>query len=475
MKIIGRKSEIDELGRIEKSKKSELVCVYGRRRVGKTYLIEHTFSEYFAFRATGVEGGNTRTQLKSFNQRLREYGDNIRQIPQNWFEAFSRLEKILNLDSVVKSPYGKKVVFLDEFPWFATAKSDFLMAFGEFWNRCGTINSDYLFIICGSATSWIIGNIVENTGSLYDRVTCQLFLKPFSLKETELLFRNLGFGWSRRQIAECQMIFGGLPYFLNLLNPDESLNWNINKLCFAENAFLKNESKKLLEATLKKSPVYDQIMEYLSQFQYGVLRSECINKLNIPAGSFSRALDDLVKCGYVYEFKDIYTTGRPVKIQLTDPFLLFHYKFLSGKDRWDYRDFNEFKSASGHYLNWRGHAFEILCQYHMEQIKSALGIAGVRTTEYVWTSGTKKNDAQIDIVIERDDGIINICEEKYTDTPFSVTADYELRLLNKIERFQQETGTKKALKLVMISAEGIAGTAHTEHISKVITLDDLFS
>ena len=183
--IIGRSKEIRELEKCEKSPKSELVCVYGRRRVGKTYLVEQTFSDYFAFRATGVESGNMRTQLKSFHQRLVEAGDKERRIPQNWFEAFSRLENVLGNESIRRSFHGKKIVFFDEFPWFATARSDFLEAFGEYWNRCGTVGGDYLFIICGSATSWIIKNVLEDTGSLYDRVTSQIFLHPFSLRETE--------------------------------------------------------------------------------------------------------------------------------------------------------------------------------------------------------------------------------------------------------------------------------------------------
>ena len=260
MAIIGRKEEIRELEKCEKSKKSELICVYGRRRVGKTYLVEQTYADYFAFRATGVESGNTRTQLKSFKQRLAEAGDKEKRIPANWFEAFSRLEKVLSAEETKRSVHGKKIVFFDEFPWFATARSDFLEAFGEFWNRCGTVNRDYVFIICGSATSWIIKNVLEDSGSLYNRVTSQIFLRPFSLKETEMYMQDREFGWSRRQIAECQMVFGGLPYFFSLLNPDESLNWNIDALIFKPHALLRHESKKLLEATLKKSAAYNAIM-----------------------------------------------------------------------------------------------------------------------------------------------------------------------------------------------------------------------
>lgn len=474
MRVIGRKNEIRELEHCAKTKKSELICVYGRRRVGKTYLVEQTFANYFAFRATGVEGGNKSAQLESFYQRLKEAGDTEKKRPRNWFEAFSRLESILYSDDVIISVYGKKIVFFDEFPWFVTAKSEFLMAFGEFWNRCGTANNDLLFVICGSATSWIIKNVLEDTGSLYDRITCQIFLRPFSLKETEQFMNDREFGWSRKQIAEAQMVFGGLPFFLDLLNPNESLTWNINTLCFNQHALLRNESKKLLEATLKKSPIYDRIMERLSRNYYGMPKSQCQEELDIPQGTFTRAVDDLIKCGYVHESKDNYIKGHPLRLQLVDPFLLFHYNFLSKNAHENIRSFEEYKADTGKYMNWRGHAFEVLCIYHIDQIKMALGISGVKTNEYSWISCEKENGAQIDLVIERDDNIVNLCEEKYTDTAFSISSEYEANLLHKIESFKRETKTKHAIKLVMICSEGIKGSIHTEHITRVLTLDDLF-
>ncbi|MBR1797258.1 MAG: ATP-binding protein [Clostridiales bacterium] len=472
MAVIGRKENIRELERCERSQKSELICVYGRRRVGKTYLVEQTFANFFAFRATGVESGNTRTQLKSFHQRLIEAGDTTKRIPQNWFEAFSRLERVLQSDNIRLSVHGKKIVFFDEFPWFATARSDFLEAFGEFWNRCGTVSGNYMFIICGSATSWIIKNVLEDTGSLYDRVTSQMFLRPFTLKETELFMKDKDFGWSRRQIVEAQMVFGGLPYFFDLLNPDESLTWNINMLILRPHALLRNESKKLLEATLKKSPAYNEIMECLSAHYYGMPKQECFESLSISQGTFSRAVDDLVKCGYVHESADTYSKGHPLRLQLVDPFLLFHYTFLS-KGYSDNTKFEDYKNDTGRYMNWRGHAFEVLCMYHIDSIKNALGISGVKTNEYAWVS--QNRDAQIDIVIDRDDGIIDICENKYTDTPFTISESYEKSLLKKIEMYRRETAPKKALKLIMICAEGINGVAHTEHISHTLTLDDLFN
>ena len=472
MKIISRKAEIQELMQCQRSGKPELVYVYGRRRVGKTFLVEQTFAGTFAFRATGVEGGNTRQQLKAFHQRLKEHGDDIKTIPKDWFEAFSRLHKVLSRSDVVLSSYDKKIVFFDEFPWFATARSDFLMAFGEFWNRCGTESGNLMFIICGSATSWIIKNVLDNTGSLYHRVTCQIYLEPFTLRETEQFFIDREFGWTRTQIMECQMIFGGLPYFLDLLSSNESLRQNIDRLLFSPRALLRDESNRLLEATLKRSPVYGQILELLSDKRYGMSRVTCRETLRHPEGTFSRAIEDLIKCGYIIEYKRHLEKRNPAYIQLADPFLLFHYHFISQSQ--EIFSYGELSREGGVFSNWRGHAFELLCFHHTDQIKSALGISGVRTRCFPWMSTKKNSAAQIDLVIERDDQITDLCEMKCTDRPFTISKEYEQKLLAKKDVFQNETGTKQALKLVMVCPEGISGTAHTEHISNVITIDDLF-
>ena len=472
MKIIGRKTEKKELEQCEKSKKSELVCVYGRRRAGKTYLIEQTFGDYFAFRAIGLEKGSTKDQLKSFNERLKECGDDIKTIPKNWFEAFSRLDKILSRDTVTLSPHNKKIIFFDEFPWFATQRSDFLLAFEDFWNRRGTQSGDIVFIICGSATSWIIKNVLDNSGSLYKRVTAQIFITPFNLAETELYFKDNEFGWSREQILEFQMVFGGLPFFMSLMNGDESFMQNVNRLLFRPNALLQAETKKLLESTLSESPVYGQILEELSTHLYGMKKSECQEKLGIPTGTFSRAVEDLLKCRYVIEYTRNYEKNNPKYLQLVDPYLLFHYHFLSKNKK--ISNYEKLTDDTGRFSNWRGHAFELLCFLHTDQLKKALGISGVNADCFPWCNPEDKNGVQIDMIIERDDRITNLCEMKCTDQPFVMTKEDDISLLRKRDTFKEKTGTKNTIKIVLVSAAGLSGVKHTEHISAVITLDDLF-
>lgn len=473
MKIISRKKEKKELEYSEKSKKSELICVYGRRRVGKTFLVEQTFRD-FAFRAVGLEKGTTKQQLRSFGQRLIEYGDDINRTPKDWFEAFSRLDKLLSMNSVRRSPNGKKIVFLDEFSWFVTKRSDFLVAFEEFWNRRGTIDGDILFIICGSATSWIIKNVIKNTGNMFRRVTKKIYIEPFALAETELFFKDREFDWPRDQIAECQMVFGGLPFFFDLMNTSQSFAQNINRLLFDKDALFRDEIDKLLEATLSESPIYEKILSQLASSKYGIKKSKLQEKIDAPNGTYGRAIQDLVDCGYVIEYKKNYEDYNPLYVQLVDPFILFHYHYLSKDKRLD--SYEDLVSDMGRFDNWRGQAFELLCFNNVDKIKSALGISGVKTQCYPWYNSEDKKDerVQIDMIIERADMITNLCEMKYTNNPFVIDASYEQRLLKKRDVYKEKTGTSQALKIVMIAAKGLSGTTHTSYIADVITLDDLF-
>lgn len=307
---------------------------------------------------------------------------------------------------------------------------------------------------------------------MYKRVTAQIFVRPFTLAETELYFKDNELGWSREQIMEFQMVFGGLPFFMSLMNGDESFRQNVDRLLFRPNALLQDETETLLESTLKKSPVYAQILGELSTHLYGIKKSECQEKLAVPIGTFTRAIEDLVKCRYIIEYTRNYERNNPTYIQLVDPYLLFHFHFLSKKKRLS--SYEDLISDSGRFSNWRGHAFEILCLHHADQIKKALGISGVHTDCFPWSNLEDKNSVQIDMVIERDDKITNLCEMKCTDQHFVMTKEYDLSLLRKRDIFKEKTGTKNSIKVVLVSATGLSGVAHTEHISNVITMDDLF-
>lgn len=470
--IVGRRREQDDLEEFCRSRKAELICIYGRRRVGKTYLIENTFHGRMAFCATGSEDKRMRTQLRVFHEALRNQGLDERAIPADWFEAFGRLRSLLQMPNVPRSEGGRRIVFLDEFPWFATKRSDFMVAFANFWNSWASKQDDLCVIICGSATSWIIKNIFENTGSMYNRVTRQIYLASFTLHEVKELTDAMHLGWGEDALLLCYMIFGGLPYYIDMLDRRRSLAQNVDALCLDAHAPLRREVPHLMEATLGDSPLHRDIMRMLAGSKAGIHRTELERRLRPSGGgSLKRALDDLEKCGYLRRYHNPYEKRHPSIYQLIDPFLLFSFNFIEGRDLCSWHDFERTPS----FYAWRGNAFEVACLTHVAQIKRALGISAVRTSEFPWTSESTDVGAQIDLVIERADGVTNLCEMKYTDDVFVIDKACEHDLRNKREVFCRETGTRQSTLLTMVSANGVRQNTHSWDIASVVRGSDLFA
>ena len=439
--------------------------------------MEQFFSGDFAFRATGACGASQRELLKMFGIQLYRHGDASAVAPRDWYAAFSRLETLLENESVVRSASGNRVVFLDEFPWFATQRSSFVRAFANFWNRYSNSNSDLIVIICGSATSWIIENVLDDGGDLFNRVTCPIFLEAFTFAETEAFFNSRGFEWNRFKIAECQMVFGGLPFFFERLNPADSLAQNIDRLCLAEHAMFRNETSTLLETTLRKSPAYSKVLSELANHREGMKQTDLEQAVGVSHNTFFKVMAQLANCGYIKRTQVPHVKGKQFFVQLVDPFILFHYKFIAPSiegDRNAYGKWQDFVNSGGAYSNWRGHAFEILCQYHAEELKLAINIGDVKTSQYPWTSSRKKGGAQLDLVFERADKLVNICEMKFTDDVFAMDEEYEKKLMNKKKVFKEESGMDWPVKIVLVSARGMKYNQYSDQVSKVITLDDLF-
>lgn len=470
--MIGRKNEIRILDGLLKSKKSELLALYGRRRVGKTYLIKEYFNNTFSFYATGVQNADKRQQLRIFNESLLQYGVLERSIPKDWFEAFSRLKELLIRDTAVRDyRTNKRIVFLDEFPWMDTPKSDFKSAFDYFWNSWGSSQNDLVLIICGSATSWIINHVVKDTGGLYNRLTSQIRLLPFTLSECAKLLEENGNSYTRRQIIETYMVFGGVPYYLNYLQPESSLTQNIDMLFFRENSPLKYEFQQMFRAMFQNAEKYEDIIRELSRKKHGMTRAELINSKNVTEGRLlTRCLEDMEQCGFIRKYHDFSTPQNGAHYQLVDPMCLFFLTFIENGAVGSWMDY----IATPSYYTWCGLSFERVCLLHTDQIKKKLGIAGVSSSVFAWNSKKAKPGAQIDLIIDRKDDVINLCEMKYTREKFCIDADYEKDLIHKLETLRAETGTKKALWITLITLSGLAESPHKDVVVNELTGDDLF-
>ncbi len=469
--IIGRKEEMKTLCQCLASKQPEFLVVYGRRRVGKTFLIKQFFSNQFAFYATGAKSNKARDKLALFQASLERYGHKKRSVPKNWIEAFTRLRELLEDKDCYRDPStGKKVVFLDELPWMDSPRSDFKLALDFFWNGFASTQPDILFIVCGSATSWIINNISKDTGGFYNRVTNQIHLLPFHLKECAELARRKGLDYDEATLARAYMVFGGIPFYWSMLWPSESLDQSIDRLCFKEGGALRYEFQNLFSSLFTANGGHREIIEALSKKTSGLTRNELIEK-GIPGGkSLTKALEELRQCGFVREF------AKPGKIngafyQIIDPFTRFAIGFIL-KDKtsaW------KIYANSPSYYAWQGNAFELLCLIHINEIKEALGIADVESREYSFRSKNSDHGAQIDLVIERKDGVSNLCEMKFTKEPFVIDEGYASDLEAKLEAFHQESKGKSTLRIALISASGLAQNKYSSIVKNVVTLKDFLN
>ena len=453
----------------ESSEKSEFVAVFGRRRVGKTFLIRETFKNRFCFYHTGLANAGMTRQLTEFKKTLGRYGKKKFRAPKDWYEAFDFLSEVIEADIS-----RKKVVFLDELPWMDTAKSGFVSALEHFWNGWASARDDILLVVCGSATSWIINKVLNDHGGLHNRVTRRIPLNPFTLRECERFARHNGIVLKRLQLLEYYMIFGGIPYYWEQIEKGESLTQCVDRILFDEEGELHQEFDRLYASLFRKPSAYVSIVTALGTRKIGMTRKELAmrsrQKLN---GRFGERLLELEQCGFIRKYAPPGRMTRDAIYQLMDNFTLFYFKFMHGRntasDEWAHVS----QSQVGRI--WCGLAFERVCLQHVNQIKSALGISDVRTSACGWSAddGVEKG-AQVDLVLMRGDRTVNICEMKYTNGEFVIDAEYERALRNKVDAYQRETGTEDTLLLTMITAHGLKHNSHSECVQRELVAEDLF-
>lgn len=475
-RIIGRKSEIEKLQGWHASGRAEFIAVYGRRRVGKTYLLREMFRDEFVFFHTGLSPIELKgkallsKQLSSFALSLREYGLKENTLPADWFEAFSMLRQLLS----ARRNGGRQVVFIDEMPWLDTPKSQFITALEHFWNSWGSAQEDLMFLVCGSATSWITDKLLNNHGGLYGRLTGRLHLSPFNLRETEEFLNSRGISYSRYDILQCYMTTGGIPYYLEQFGKGKSVAQNIDAAFFEKDAILADEFNQLFASLFVSPERYKELVRQLGKKRDGLTRKELESVLSFSTGGgLSVMLKTLQENNFIDTNIPFGESSREMRYRLTDLFIIFFLHFLDLKAPVECN----FWQSNNHMpvINaWRGLAFENICFNHTEQIKEALGIRGVATQFFTWQSKQRQNGAQIDMLVKRADRIINICEIKYSIEPYEITREYDEKLRHKIALFSSETNTRMSIVMTFISTFGILQNIYSGDVQNSITADDLF-
>lgn len=475
--LVGRTEARALLSRILAGDDPEFLAVYGRRRIGKTFLIREFFRQQLRFELTGIHDAPREVQLKNFSDELaRAAGSRLAlERPTDWYAAFQQL--VTFLESL--PPSRRHVIFFDEVPWLATRRSGFLGALGHFWNSWASRKPHIILVICGSAASWMIQKVVHHRGGLYNRVTRRLRLEPFSLAETRDFLVRRRVQLEPRQMVELYMVLGGVPHYLKEIRPGQSAAQNIDAICFSPGGLLTDEFPHLYAALFEHAERHVEIIRALASRAGGLPRGELLERAGLRSGGRSTAtLDELVESGFVQRIDPWDKARRDALYKLADEFSLFHGRWLESRRRRGAGTWLKLRGSPA-WRAWSGYAFEGVCHRHVPQLKQALGIAGVETTEGCWlhrASGPDEEGAQIDLLIDRRDDVINICEMKFADAEFVIDKEYARVLRRKLETFRRTTKTRKTLFLTMVTTFGVRQNAHaTDLVHSQLTLPDLFS
>ena len=470
--IIGREAEKASLLLAFESSEAELIAIYGRRRVGKTFLVRQFFANELVFEFSGQHDAKTQEQLKNFSSKIDEY---IKSpfpsiVPQNWQEAFNKLK--MYLEPILAQQ--KAVVFFDEFPWIDTAKSNFLASFDYFWNDWASKKSNLKIVICGSAASWMIRKVVQNRGGLHNRITRKIRLLPFDLNETEkyLISRNIHL--DQFQLLEIYMAMGGVPHYLKEIKKGESSTQIIDNVCFTKDSLLADEFKNLFTSLFKNPTLHIQIMRILAKKGTGLTRNELIANTDLTSGgTSSQIIEELEESGFITSFVPFEKAKNDIIYKLSDEYSMFYLKFIeNNKNSW-----TSIKNTAS-WRSWSGLAFEAICQKHIKQIKKALGISGIYTQESAWrcVGNTEEKGTQIDLLIDRKDQCINLCEVKFSESAFVIDKQYAENIQQKIAIFKEKSKTRKSIFFTAISTYGFKNNEYKlRWVQNEIVMEDLFN
>jgi uncharacterized protein len=474
--LIGRILEKNILEESLNSPMAELIAVYGRRRVGKTYLIRTVYEKEITFEISGVHNEGLFQQLENFTSLLTEFaGTTIPfQKPKNWFEAFGMLQKYLEQKKIKNK---KQVIFFDEFPWLNTHKSRFLSAFEHFWNSWASRQNNLIVVICGSAASWMIQKVIRNKGGLHNRVTRRMRLIPFNLSETEDYLKSKRIKIDRYQIIQLYMVMGGIPHYLKEIKVGQSFVQMIDNICFNKDGLLNDEFKSLYISLFDNATNHINVVRALAKKYSGLNRNEIIEVCNLSTGGgTSVILEELEESGFITSYIPFNKKSNEIIYKLTDEYSLFYLKFIESNRNYGDGTWTK-KAQSSSWKSWSGLAFETICLTHIKAIKKALGISGIYSEESVWRFQGNEEDegTQIDLLIDRQDFCINVCEIKFSKDEFIIDKKYANELKQKLKVFERKTKTKKTLFLTMISTFGVKSNEYKLNlVQQNITMESLF-
>ena len=468
-KLIGRKSELSILMTALKSNRSELIAIYGRRRVGKTFLIQKAYKNSIQFEFSGIHKAPLNQQLKNFHLTLSAKNAHFKK-PSDWIEAFHQLSQYIDTLRTRK----KKVIFIDEFPWLDTRKSNFLSVFDNFWNSYASKRDDLVVVICGSAASYMVKNIIKSTGGLHNRLTNKIRLAPFNLYETEQLLKYNQVKFSRYDILQIYMTMGGIPHYLEKISQGESVSQALDRICFDKNGFLRTEFDNVFVSLFDQHDNHEAIIRTLASVRKGLTRNEVLIKSKVKSGgTLTKTLQELEESGFIEKYI-AYKGTKDAIYRLTDEYSLFYIKYIEKTRPSSSGVWNKMHGQQSFKI-WSGFSFETICIKHIEQIKEGLKISGINAIHGSWIEKNSQNSAQVDLLIDRDDNVINLCEIKFYNTKYAINKKYANEIAKKAHAFISATKTKKNVFVTFITSYGLTSNQYSkQHVQSELTMDTLF-
>jgi AAA+ ATPase superfamily predicted ATPase len=476
--VVARDRELKIFHQVEQSRKSECLAVYGRRRIGKTYLIDETFNNHpFYFSFTGTKNSPHKKQIKKFMRKLvrlaRKMKVTIPKRASDWDEALDILFQVV--ERAKTDPTQKKIIFFDELPWLCSHKSGFLEALDYFWNDNLSKRRDSILIVCGSAAAWMIKQILNEKGGFHNRVTkSPIAMRPFTMKETKeyLHFRQIT-SLSDKQIVEIYMVTGGVAHYLDQLNPGESATQFINNNFFGTHGELRKEFSRLFKSLFDEYRKHVAVIRALADHPSGYTHHELLTALQLPSGgTFSEVLEELQESHFIQFNPKLGNKKKEGVYRLIDEYTLFYLKWVEplGKNHRDNTYWNSQFGKRG-YFTWLGHAFENVCFKHSEQIKADLGISGITANVFGYRGKT-----QMDMLIDRKDDTINLCEMKYTGSVFKLTAKEAKNIQDRKDELLSLVKTGTSVIVTLVTPLPVSNTVahYTGLIDGQVNLDAFF-
>jgi len=472
MPLIARKKERQRLDKLLQSQSAEFLAIYGRRRVGKTFLIREHFKNEICFELTGLQQGKLKEQLAYFYEELERRGKAPKKPPESWQEAFKQLRAHLEKLRGTK----KRVLFFDEIPWLDSHRSGFKKALDHFWNSYLSRDPRCILIISGSAASWIVKNVINDKGGLHNRITrAPIRLEPFKLGEIEAFLRSNRVSLTRYDMITLAMVMGGIPMYLNDVEPGQSASQAIKAICFDQRGRLRNEFPNLYASLFDNPERHLDIVKELAKHPQGRTRTQ-ISKAYTSGGRLSRTLFELEEASFITQHQPFGGKTSGSVYRLTDEYSLFYLKWIDGKGIAGENAF--FNTETSAWRAWSGYALEALAFKHIEQILDALKIGGLQVTAHSWVhrkNTTWPQGAQIDLLLDRPDNTINLLEIKCSKSPFTITNAYAKNLRHKISTFKGVTKTRKNCFLSFLTTHGLTRNQYyKELVQNEITAEQLF-